>query len=104
MIPVMCIVQEGQISTEAQHALMFEIGALTQRAFDAPADIDWIEVPTGSGFTAGRPSTTIVASLQANRTLHQSERACLLKQFTGICMSQTGRTADEVVTSIRDSK
>ena len=104
MIPVMCIVQEGQISVDAEHGLKAQIGAFTRRSFAAPADIDWIVVPKGSGFTAGEPSTTVIASLHANRPLPQHERIALLKEVGDICMAQTGRSANEVVTSIRNPK
>lgn len=102
MIPVMCIVQEGQVSETAERALKSEIGGFTRRAFNAPADIDWIVVPTGSGFTAARPSTTVIASLHANRDLAEAERVSLLRQLADICMRETGRSAHEVVTSIRN--
>lgn len=104
MIPVMCIVQEGQIPHHAERGLKAQIDAFTQRAFSAPADIDWIVVPEGSGFTAGEPSTTVIASLHANRPLPQTVRIALLKELGEICMANTGRSANEVVTSIRNPK
>ena len=104
MIPVMCIVQEGQIPHHTQRGLKAQIDAFTQRAFSAPADIDWIVVPKGSGFTAAEPSTTVIASLHANRPLPEAERISLLKELGEICMSETGLSANEVVTSIRNPK
>ena len=104
MIPVMCVVQEGQISAETENALKQDIGGFARRAFGAAAEIDWIVVPSGSGFTAARPSNTVIASLQANRVLDQAERIPLLKELGAICMRRTGRSAGEVVTSIRDPK
>ena len=104
MIPVMCIVQEGQVSVDAEHGLKAQINAFARRSFAAPADIDWIVVPKGSGFTAAEPSTTVIASLHANRPVPDEERIALLKELGEICMSRTGLSADEVVTSIRDPK
>ncbi len=104
MIPVMCVVQEGQVSAETEHALKSEISGFTQRRFDAPADIDWIEVPKGSGFTAAKPSTSVITSLYANRSLEQVERISLLKELSDICIGKTGRSAHEVVASIRDPR
>ncbi len=103
MIPVMCLVQQGQVPAEAEEALKSEIGAFTQRRFQADAQIDWIEVPKGSGFTAARPSTTVIASLQANRPLEQGERVRLLKELGAICTKGTGRSSHEVVIAIRDA-
>ncbi len=104
MIPVMCIVQEGQITPKAEHGLKTQIGEFTQRAFSAPPDIDWIVIPEGSGFTAAEPSKTVIASLHANRALADDERISLLKELGEICMVETGRSANEVVTSIRNPK
>lgn len=104
MIAVMCISQQGQISPEAESELKAQIGVFTQRAFAALADIDWIVVPNGSGFTAARPSTIVIASLHANRSLADDERISLLSELGAICMAQTGKSAAEIVTSIRNPK
>lgn len=104
MIAVMCIVQEGQVSPEAEIGLKAQISRFTQRAFAAPADIDWIVVPIGNGFTAAEPSTAVIASLHANRPLKQAERVVLLKELGKICIAHTGCSANEVMTSIRNPK
>ena len=104
MIPVMCIVQEGQISAVAEDGLRAQIGEFAQRAFSAPADIDWIVVPFGSGFTAAEPSRTVITSLHSNRPLRRPERTALLKELGDICRTTTGRSANEIVTSIRNPK
>lgn len=102
MIPVMCIVQEGQLSQHAETALRADIADFSQRAFAEGADIDWIVVPKGSGFTAGKPSNSMIASLFGNRVLQQDERAALLRELGEICMRHSGCTPDEVVTSVRN--
>ncbi|MCV6592328.1 MAG: hypothetical protein OIF48_05200 [Silicimonas sp.] len=104
MIPVMCIVQDGQIPPHAEETLKTRIGDFTRRAFDASADIDWIVVSEGSGFTAAAPSTSVIASLHANRPLAQADRKALLNELCDICMDETGRSANEIVTSIRNPK
>jgi len=104
MIPVMCIVQEGQISPEAERKLKAGISDFTRRSFSAAADIDWIVVPIGSGFTAAAPSTSVIASLHANRSLPPTEHISLLGELSAICMDSTKRSANEVVTSIRNPK
>lgn len=60
MIPVMCIVQQDQISPQGEAALKAEIDATARRVFDSAAQIDWIVVPTGYGFSAGQPSQATV--------------------------------------------
>lgn len=102
MIPVMCVVQKGQITPIVEKELRSEIADYTKRAFEAEANITWIEVPEGSGFTAGEPSTTIIASLHANRDLDQKTRISLLNELCDICVAATGLTPNEVVTSVRN--
>ena len=102
MIPVMCVTQEGLLSADAAATLKAEIGAFTGRAFDEQADIDWIVVPAGSGFTAAEPSTSLIASMQANRPLQAPERIALLRELSDMCMREANRTKNEVVASIRD--
>lgn len=103
MIPVMCVVQEGQIPTDVEYALRSAICNFVQRAFGALAEIDWIEVPKGSGFTAAKPSTAVIASLQADRSLIQTERISLLKELSDIFIEKTGRSPNEVVIAIRSA-
>ncbi|MDA4845166.1 hypothetical protein [Hoeflea poritis] len=100
----MCLVQEGQISTENELRLKAQINDFSQRAFAAPADIDWIVVPSGNGFTAAAPSKSVIASLHANRALSRDERVAFLGELCDICMTRTGLSANEVVTSIRNPK
>lgn len=102
MIPVMCLVQEGQVPDDVASAIKASIHDFTQRTFDAKAEIDWIVVRNGSGFTASKPSTSLLASLHANRVLQKDERVALLKELCETCMNLTGLSTNEVVTSIRD--
>lgn len=104
MVPVMCIVQQGQVAADVESALKDAIEALSQRAFREPAEIDWIEVPEGSGFTAARPSTSIIVSLQSNKPLEHDERISLLRELCDICMDKTRCSSHNVVTSIRDPR
>ncbi|MBO9401500.1 hypothetical protein [Shimia sp. R9_3] len=102
VIPVMCVVQAGQVPKSMETSLKARIGALTQRVFNAEAAIVWVVVPEGSGFTAALPSRTVITSMHANRVLESEERASLLKTLGAICMEEIGCSAEEVVTSVRD--
>lgn len=102
MIPVMCIVQQGQVPKEAEADMKAQIDDFTRKAFFEPADIDWIVVPHGSGFTAGDPSQTVVASLHANRPLPKAERTALLRELGDICSRHAGVSPHDVLTSIRN--
>jgi hypothetical protein len=102
MIPVMCVVQEGQLAPQVERVLKAEVKDFIQRAFASRADIDWIVVPKDCGFTAARPSTAVIVSLCANKPLDPTERISLLKELSEICMRNAERSADEILTSIRD--
>ena len=101
-IAVMCVAQEGQIPPDAAATLEAELTAFTERAFDAPAQVDWITVPDKCGFTAAQPSTSMIVSARANRDLPRGERATLLKDLCDLCIAETGKTADELVLVISD--
>ncbi|MCV6576668.1 MAG: hypothetical protein OIF58_13115 [Cohaesibacter sp.] len=102
MLPVMCIVQESQISGQIATALKSDINDFTLKAFGTWADIDWIEVPLGSGFTAAKPSTSLITSLYANRSMDHQERIALLYELSALCMLRTGLSENQVMTAIRD--
>ncbi len=102
MIECLCMVQAGQISADAEAALRDETNAFSERAFSAPAVMNWIVVPERSGYTAARPSTSVIVSMQSNRKLSQSERVTLLKELCDIWMKGANRSMEEVVATIRD--
>lgn len=102
MIATMCLVQQGQISAEQEASLRADMTKFSQRVFDAEPTINWIEVPEGGGFTAAQPSTSVLVSMQTNRALDQADRETLLRELGDIWMAGSGRSANEVVTVIRD--
>ena len=102
MTACMCLVQEGQVSAEQEAALRSRMDVFSVEAFDAPPAIAWIAVPEGNGFTAAKPSTSVLVSIQSNRPLPQGERVELLSELCDIWMQETGLGADEVVTVVRD--
>lgn len=102
MIPVMCIVQQNQISEGIVEALQADINHFTLRAFNEQAQINWISIPEGDGFTAAEPSKTIIISLHANEALTTDKRITLLNQLCDLAQHHTGLSANEIVTSVRD--
>ena len=102
MIPVMCVVQEGQISPERAAKLGAGLAAFTQRSFGAPAAVNWIEVAKGHGFTAGAPSTSAVVTARSNRVLDSHERTALLHELCDLTVAHTSKTADELVLVVLD--
>ena len=102
MITAVCMVQDGQISPATEASLRTGLNNFSERVFGEPIDIRWVAVPERSGFTAGKPSTSSIVSLTANRTLDRPERKELLIEICDFWMEQTKCSLDEVVGVIND--
>ncbi len=102
MINCMCLVQAGQIPADTQAALKLSINDFTQKAFDAPAEITWTEVPERSGFTCDAPSTSSIVSMRANTSLDQPRRVELLEELCDLWMEHTKCSLNEIVSVIND--
>lgn len=97
-----CLVQEGQISAEAEAALRSDMLAFSQKHFDIAPEFNWTVVGKGNGFTEAKPSNSVIISMPADRTMPVSEREPLLRELGDIWIKHTGLTGDEVVTVITD--
>ena len=104
MINCICMVQDGQISAEQEAKLRAETEAFGARSFGAKPAINWITVPEGSGFTEGKPSTSVIVSMNADRPLSLEEREPLLRELGDIWIEHASRGPDEVVTVISNPK
>ncbi len=102
MIACNCVVQANQISTETEASLRVQLSEFAERRFHAPAAINWIAIPEGSGFTAGKPSTSSVVSMQAPEPLSRTEREPLLRELCEIWARETNSSLNEVVGVISD--
>lgn len=102
MTACICMVQQGQIDDHQEATLRQETSDFAHRHFGAEAQIDWITVPEGSGYTEGKLSTSVIVSMTANRSLAPSEREPLLRELGQIWETKAGKGPDEVVTVIRD--
>ena len=102
MTACICMVQQGQINSEQEATLREQTSDFAQRYFGSPAQINWVNVPEGSGFTEGKLSTSVIVSLTADRSLAPSEREPLLRELGQIWERHAARGPDEVVTVIRD--
>ena len=102
MINCTCMVQAGQISATQEDVLRAETSAFGARHFSTEPSINWITVPEGSGFTEGKPSTSVLVTMNADRSLSLAEREPLLRELGAIWEKHAARTPDEVVTVISD--
>ena len=102
MIHCTCMVQEGQISADQEAGLRAATSDFGERNFGSPPTINWITVPAGGGFTEGKPSTSVLVTMNANHPLSLAEREPLLRELGDIWTDLAKRKLDEVVTVISD--
>ena len=104
MANCLCVVQAGQTPDTRQAQLTEALNGFSRQNFGEPADITWMAVPEGSGFTAGEPSTSSVVSFTADQPLEQSRRIALLTALSDLWMGGTGCSHDELVAVINDPR
>ena len=102
MIRCTCMVQEGQLSEAQVQNLRSETSAFAKREFGSAPEINWIIVPKGGGFTEGKPSTSVLVTMNADRPLSLVEREPLLRELGAIWEQHAERRPDDVVTVISD--
>lgn len=102
MINCLCVIQEQQGPDQNRDRLAAELNQYTNTHLEDSAQVNWVTVPKGSGFTAGKPSTSSVVSLTAPAPLTQERREELLKQLVDMWTTQTGCSVDEIVAVIAD--
>ena len=97
-----CLVQENQIPDDTQASLRSKLDGLAQQVFGAGLSINWITVPEGGGFTAAKPSTSSLVSVQSNKALAFEARKSILSKMCDIWMDDTGCSLDEIVAVVTD--
>lgn len=102
MISCTCVVQEGQAPDRSQAEIASLLNNFTARSFGQDAQIAWLSVPAGNGFTAGKPSSSSIVSLSADAPLDRDRRESLLHELVMLWTSETGCSVDEIVAVITD--
>ena len=102
MINCTCIVQAGQSPDQQQPDMLTLLNRFANKAFGEDVNINWIPVPAGGGFTAGRPSTSSIISITANEALFPARRETLLRELVAEWTAATGCSTDEVVAVLSD--
>ena len=102
MISCTCFVQEGQSPDQHRENIQGLLERFTSTSFADQAQIAWIPVAPGNGFTAGAPSTSSVVAMTANEPLEPSRRELLLREFVDLWTAETGCSIDEIVAVISD--
>ena len=97
-----CIVQAKQISPDTQAALRANLDKFTRAKFGSPAEISWVEIEPGSGYTANELSTSSIVSVSSGEPVEQSARIDMLQELCDLWSGTTGCTLDEIVGVIND--
>ncbi len=97
MVSGVCFLQEGQAPAQVMAALGKGIDEIVaSMGLGRCADIDWILVPEGYGWTAGAPSTTSVVSL-STPAMTQAQREGFLEAVCALWVSRTGCDVSEIL-------
>ncbi len=102
MINCTCIVQAGQAPDRRKAEIQDLLNRFATESFGQAAQIGWIPVAAGNGFTAGKPSTSSVVSLASNRPLNPARRESLLRELVRVWTAVTACSVDEIVAVISD--
>ena len=102
MIHCICMVQDGQISTDQEITLLRDTADFASRHFGDAPEFNWVTVGQGNGFTEAKPSNSVIVSMNADRSLAPSSREPLLRELCEIWERGADLSPNEVVTVIRD--
>lgn len=102
MINALCVIQEGQGPDQNREQLGAVLNSFSEKTFGDSLTVNWLPVAEGSGFTAGKPSSSSVLSMTANKPLSQSEREIILRDLVALWTTNTGCSIDEIVAVVAD--
>ena len=102
MINCLCVIQSGQAAHGLRSELASALDSYEQEHLGDSLQVNWVPVAEGSGFTAGKRSTSSVISLAANEALSQEKREFLLRELVDLWTAKTGCEVDEVVAVVAD--
>lgn len=99
-----CMVQEGRVPAEQRvllesalkTAARDHVGSTTRLA------VAWVTVPSGSGYSAGKPSTSSLVQLGVPDGFAQASREALMRDVNDRWCMITGQTPYEVMVSATD--
>ena len=100
-----CIIQEGQTPSRVQAELaegLKRIGRELLGDTEAGAEISWITVPEGFGFTAGVPSTSTLVVRSVPVGFPDDEREAFMTRVCDLWTEVAGCTTDEIVVTAFD--
>jgi hypothetical protein len=98
------MIQAGQISEAQQRTLAAGMRAIGRDLFgDGPdAEVAWVTIERGFGFTAGRPSTSSLIARAIPHGSSEHVREEFMAKVCGLWTDVTGRSAIEIVVTAPD--
>lgn len=99
-----CMVQEGQFSAEQRVALEAALKAVAKQhvGSDATLAVAWRPVPKGSGYSAGKPSTSSLVQLSVPDGFGQASREAIMHDVNERWCAITGQTPYQLMVSVPD--
>lgn len=101
-----CMVQEGLISQAMRAELSKRLTDISRDVFggiDEDVEVGWIEVPAGSGYTGGKPSTSSLALATVPDGTSQKDRCQALSAICDAWTEVTGCSINEIVATAVDA-
>ena len=99
-----CMVQEGQFSSEQRTALEAALKDVVKKRVGSKAmlAVAWRPVPKGSGYSAGKPSTSSLVQLSVPDGFSQASREEIMRDVNGRWCAITGQTPYQLMVSVPD--
>ena len=104
LLTATCIVQEGRIPNERRSALEAALkeAVRTHVGAEARLAVAWLTVPRGSGYAAGKPSSSSMVQVAVPDGFDQSAREALMHQINESWCRISGQSPFELLIGATD--
>ncbi len=100
-----CIIQEGQTPARKQAELAEGLKQIGRELLGDPesgAEITWVTIPEGFGFTAGEPSTSSLVVRSVPVGFPDAEREAFMTRVCDLWKEVAGCSTDEIMVTAWD--
>ena len=97
-IETLCIVQSGQVSDAQRETLESRLNQIARDTFGEEAAASWLVIEPGNGWTAAKPSTSALVSMNVP-PMDEPDRTQLLHNICGAWSEETHCSLNEIVAS-----
>lgn len=104
LLTATCIVQEGRVADQQRPELEAELkdSVRTHVGHEARLAVAWLTIPRGSGYAAGRPSTSSLLQVTVPDGFDQSAREALMHDVNDRWCRITGQSPFELLIGATD--